>query len=360
MSVDPDIRRARTLPAEIYHRAEVLEELRRKVFPRAWHFAGDGSGLEATRALKPVVLAPGALDEPLLLARDAAGTVRALSNVCTHRGNILVESACSAPAIRCRYHGRRFDLTGKFSSMPEFEGVIDFPSEQDDLPRVPLASWGPLWFASLAPELPFERWIAPVIARTSFLPLEKLELDPASVREYSIAASWALYCDNYLEGLHIPFVHSSLARGLDYDAYRTELFERANLQIGVASGEEPCFELPAGHPDSGTRVAAWWFWLFPATMLNVYPWGVSLNTVEPHGPAETRVRFASYVFDRSAPRAGAGAELDRVEQEDEAVVLGVQRGIRSRLYRGGRYSPSREACVHHFHRLLLDQLGRGE
>ena len=49
---------------------------------------------------------------------------------------------------------------------------------------------------------------------------------------------------------------------------------------------------------------------------------------------------------------GAGGALDRVETEDEAVVEAVQRGVRSRLYRGGRYSPSHERGVHHFHRLL--------
>jgi choline monooxygenase len=41
-----------------------------------------------------------------------------------------------------------------------------------------------------------------------------------------------------------------------------------------------------------------------------------------------------------------------VEQEDEAVVEAVQRGVRARLYRGGRYSPAHERAVHHFHRLV--------
>jgi len=34
------------------------------------------------------------------------------------------------------------------------------------------------------------------------------------------------------------------------------------------------------------------------------------------------------------------------------VVEAVQRGVRSRLYRRRRFSPAREAGVHHFHRLL--------
>ena len=36
----------------------------------------------------------------------------------------------------------------------------------------------------------------------------------------------------------------------------------------------------------------------------------------------------------------------------QPVVAAVQRGVRSRLYRKGRYSPTRERGTHHFHRLL--------
>jgi choline monooxygenase len=40
--------------------------------------------------------------------------------------------------------------------------------------------------------------------------------------------------------------------------------------------------------------------------------------------------------------------------EDEAVVESVQRGIRSRYYSHGRYSPTRETGTHHFHRLIAE------
>jgi choline monooxygenase len=35
----------------------------------------------------------------------------------------------------------------------------------------------------------------------------------------------------------------------------------------------------------------------------------------------------------------------------------VQRGVRSRWYKSGRYSPTREQGVHHFHRLLCEFMG---
>ena len=87
-------------------------------------------------------------------------------------------------------------------------------------------------------------------------------------------------------------------------------------------------------------------------MLNFYPWGLSVNLVLPLTPSRTRVVFRSYVGDASKLASGAGGALDPVEMEDEAAVIAVQRGIRSRLYRGGRYSPVHERGVHQFHRLL--------
>ena len=74
--------------------------------------------------------------------------------------------------------------------------------------------------------------------------------------------------------------------------------------------------------------------------------------MQPLGPARTRVVFRSYVARPELLGQGAGGALDTVEMEDEAAVQSVQRGLRSRLYRGGRYSPQHERSVHQFHRLL--------
>ncbi|HVS01981.1 MAG TPA: SRPBCC family protein, partial [Thermoanaerobaculia bacterium] len=112
-----------------------------------------------------------------------------------------------------------------------------------------------------------------------------------------------------------------------------------------------------GSPDAGTRVAAYYFWVFPNLMLNVYPWGLSINVVRPLAVGRTRVSFLSWVWRPEKLASGAGAALDRVEREDEEVVECVQRGVRSRLYRRGRYSPTREQGVHHFHRLVAAALG---
>lgn len=357
--VDPDITVATTLASAFYRDEAAWRQVRERVFAGSWQWLGDLADVAEPESLAPRDLLPGYLDEPLLLARDAGGTLRCLSNVCTHRGNLLVAAPCRRADIRCGYHSRRFDLAGRMTFMPEFGAARDFPSESDHLPQVAFAQWAGHAFAALEPAAPFEAFLGAVAQRVGWLPVASFRRDRSRDRDYTVRAHWALYVENYLEGFHIPFVHPGLAEVVDCGSYATELFRYANLQRALAREGEPAFDPPAGSPDRGARIAAYYFWIFPNLMLNLYPWGLSVNLVVPEAPDRTRVLFRSYVGDASRLGQGAGAALDTVEHEDEAVVEAVQRGIGARLYRGGRYSPSRERGVHHFHRLLGEFLDAG-
>jgi choline monooxygenase len=355
-AVDADIKKAQTLPSWVYSDASVWDAQRERVFRTSWQLVADREKVKVPGQVYPFALLDGMLEVPLVLARDRDDRVHCMSNVCTHRGTCVVEHPGVETVLRCRYHGRRFGLDGRFQFMPEFDGVEGFPSPADDLAPVPWGEWGPFLFASLAPEAPLDRWLAPVAARCGWLPLAAAQLDAKRSRDYLVRANWALYVDNYLEGFHIPYVHAGLSGALDYGEYRCELFEGGTLQLGVASSDDAIFALPQGHPDHGQRIAAWYYWLFPNTMLNVYSWGISVNVVKPLAADRTRVSFLSYVWDPTTIDRGAGASLDRVEREDEAIVESIQAGMRSPLYERGRYSPARETGVHHFHRLLAARL----
>ena len=360
MRVERDIRRAWTLPSAVYTDPAIHERVKDRIFARSWQLVADSDAVGVPGQAFPFTLLEGCLDEPLLLTRDADGRIHGLSNVCTHRGNLVVDRPSKEQVLRCRYHGRRFALDGRFLSMPEFDRAADFPSPVDDLPRVSLGSWEKFLFVSLDPAVGLEELLAPVRERVGWLPLHDSTSDPARHRDYLVEANWALYCENYLEGFHIPYVHPDLSGALDHGGYRTELFSHASLQVAMARDDADVFDLPADSPDRGQLVAAYYFWLFPNTMLNFYPWGLSINVVKPLAVDRTRVSFLSYVLDPSRLDCGAGGSLDRVEREDEEIVENVQRGVRSRLYRSGRFSPEREAGVHHFQRLLARSLNEGE
>ena len=354
--VDPDVTLASTIDKAFYLDEAMFTAARERIFARSWQWLGALDDVAEPGSLAPRDLLPGLLDEALLLARDEAGALRCLSNVCTHRGNRLIEAPCRARDIRCGYHSRRFDLDGRMRFMPGFEGARNFPSPADDLPSLPFGEYQGHGFASLAPMWPLDTLLAEMRERLAWLPMASWQLDASRSRSFEFDAHWALYVENYLEGLHIPFVHPALNQTLDMSAYHYELGRASVLQLALArpdeKGSEAAFEPPASSPEHGRRVAAYYWWLFPNLMFNVYPWGLSVNVVMPLSPARTRVIFRSFVAEPALLGQGAGGALDPVEMEDEAAVLGVQRGIRSRLYSKGRYSPQHERGTHHFHRLI--------
>ncbi|MEK8031003.1 aromatic ring-hydroxylating dioxygenase subunit alpha [Ideonella sp. DXS29W] len=357
--VHPDVARAETLDKAFYLDPAVQTLQREHLFARSWQWLGDVHDAAVPGALWPRTLLPGCLDEPLLLSCDSAGELRCLSNVCTHRGNLLVqEPRQGQKQIRCGYHSRRFELDGRMVFMPEFQQAQDFPRPCDHLPQLAWQVWGGHAFVALeSPWASFDEVFGPLRDRLGWLPLGDFRLDPSASRDYEFDAHWALYVENYLEGLHIPFVHPALTQALDLTQYSYELLPWANLQLAVARDDELAFDLPAGSLDQGRRIAAYYYWVFPNLMLNFYPWGLSVNQVLPAGPSRTRVLFRSYVWEPDLQGQGAGGALHQVEMEDEAVVMTVQQGLRSRFYQRGRYSPTREQGVHHFHRLIGQVLG---
>jgi choline monooxygenase len=353
--VDPNIAKAKTLHTSFYTSAEVFGACREKIFAPSWQFIGHEGLVKENGDVYPFTLLPGYLDEPLLLTRNAAGQINLLSNVCTHRGNLVADKACRLYSLKCRYHGRKFDLDGQFLSMPEFKEVEDFPSKNDELRQLKLFKWGQFLFTSLNPKYSNELFLRDIMERVSWLPLDDFKFEPELSREFNVKASWALYCENYLEGFHIPFVHAGLNAVIDFGEYATELFfPYSSLQLGLAKSGEDCFDLPKDSPDYGKNVAAYYFWVFPNMMFNFYPWGLSVNVVEPVTVDECKVKFYSYVLDASKLDKGAGSGLDKVEMEDEEIVENVQRGVRSRFYKHGRYSVTREQGTHHFHRILAE------
>jgi choline monooxygenase len=202
-----------------------------------------------------------------------------------------------------------------------------------------MAEWMGFLFGSIDPIAPFADFAG---ESSTVVENAKRPFTVTSSRDYDVDAHWALYCENYLEGFHIPFVHHSLNEVVDYGTYTTETFRYASMQTGR---------------DAAGEVAGRYLFIFPNMMFNFYPWGISVNIVKPKTPQKTAVTFLTCVSKPSKLNGGAGADLHRVEMEDEAVVESVQRGIRSRFYSQGRYSPTREQGTHHFHRLICEFIG---
>ncbi len=354
--VDDDITIAETLPGSFYSDQNIFDEIREKIFYKTWNWIGDHSLIPHQNSVHPFVLYERYIDDPLLICRNESGKLICLSNVCTHRGNILATHPGQMRDLICMYHGRRFSRDGEMKSMPEFEEAKNFPRSCDHLKSFSVDSLGPFLFMSFDPKFEFNQIKKVISERVGFLPLDHFKLDISSSKDYLVNCHWALYCDNYLEGFHIPFVHPDLNTLLDYKNYNTLTYDHLSLQIGHARGGEFTFDLPKRHPDEGKDIAAYYYWIFPNIMLNFYPWGLSVNVVKPINVNRTKVSFLTYIYDDSKFDNKASALLDKVEREDEFVVEGVHKGLKSHHYTTGRFSPKMEKGVHHFQRLLANYL----
>ncbi|MBS1575822.1 MAG: hypothetical protein JST09_11020 [Bacteroidetes bacterium] len=180
--------------------------------------------------------------------------------------------------------------------MPEFSEVENFPTPDDDLKKLALFNWGDLLFTSLYNKIPAHEFFNEMVRRLSWLPLGEFVYRGDLSREYTVNSNWALYCENYLEGFHIPFVHASLNTIIDFGNYTTELYRYCNLQLGIARHDDDTFDLPESSPDYGKKVAAYYFWIFPNMMFNFYPWGLSINHIKPVTIDKSRVSFITYVW----------------------------------------------------------------
>ncbi len=356
INIHPNIDEANTLPASFYREKSFFEASKEQIFAKTWQFVGDTSKVSENRSVYPFTLLENVLDEPLVLTRQKED-IHCLSNVCTHRGKIIVEKEGKTPLLSCKYHGRCFSLDGKFKRMPEFQKAKNFPTEKDNLASVSVEEMFGLLFVNLDPSFSFEDLMNPIKERLGFLDFDKLKYREELSKSYQVDANWALYCDNYLEGLHVPFVHPALNEALDWSAYEYHTFDYCNLQVGIASEGQHHFDLPEGHPDYGKKIYAYYFWLFPNMMLNFYPWGLSFNYIRPKNHKETEVVFRTYELEGNTINF-ADFEIDATELEDEAVVQSVQKGVQSRFYESGRFSPTMEVCVHHFHQLVAKFLNK--
>src|SRR5579872_2868660 len=117
-----DLSQASTLPARWYVDPQFLELEKEKVFWRTWQPVGLVNQVTQPRDF----FACDVAGEPLVIARDGTGILRALSNVCRHRASTIAAGHGNCDVLRCPYHGWTYALDGRLLGQPEFDGARDW------------------------------------------------------------------------------------------------------------------------------------------------------------------------------------------------------------------------------------------
>ncbi len=358
LDVHERVEAAWTLASRFYTDPAILELEKQRVFNRTWQMVG----------ARDKVANPGdfftcdVAGEPVVVVRGADAVLRAFINVCRHRGGAVAEGAGCAKNFRCHYHGWTYTLDGQLIGTPDVGGMEFFDRSSMPLPAIRVDTWEQFVFVNLDAQAP------PLGDFLEDIPQRVAQWHPAEMKfavrkDYVIACNWKVYVDNYLEGYHIPIAHPGLMKEIDYAQYRTECHRYYSRQFAplrpaaaVAGAEDRMYVPKEGSPDD-----AYYVWLFPNLMLNIYPDNLQTNVILPLGHDRTLTIFEWFARSPESPEMQARLEravkfADEVQAEDVHLCETVQRGLRSRFYDRGRYAPKRENGVHHFHTLLQEFL----
>ena len=109
--VDPDIAKAKTIDTDFYTQQKFYDEAKEKIFAPSWQFIGDAGKIKEPGDAYPFILLENYLNEPLLLTKNKQNEIHCLSNVCTHRGNLVVYEPCKLNQLNAVIMGVYFRLT---------------------------------------------------------------------------------------------------------------------------------------------------------------------------------------------------------------------------------------------------------
>jgi phenylpropionate dioxygenase-like ring-hydroxylating dioxygenase large terminal subunit len=106
-----------TIDPAVYTAPEFFEFEKEAVFGHEWLCVGRSERIPNPGDWFTVTL----VDEPLVVTRDKAGTVRCLSAVCQHRAMQVCEGEGNSTTLKCPYHHWNYALDGRLLGAPAME-----------------------------------------------------------------------------------------------------------------------------------------------------------------------------------------------------------------------------------------------
>jgi carnitine monooxygenase subunit len=353
---NPDL--AWTIPASYYTAESVYKAEEKRIFEDTWICVAHRSELAEANAYVTREI----VGESILLVRGKDKVLRAFYNVCPHRGHQLLEGSGKAKnVITCPYHAWAFKLDGALAHANNCDHVQSFDKENSTLVPVRVEEYAGFVFINLNPNAEGVEAQLPGLEaslRNACPVIDDLKLAARFVTE--TPANWKSIVDNYLECYHCGPAHPGFSDSVKVDQYTHTLHGKWTLQFGHAQSSERSFKLDPSITDPSFHG----YWAWPCTMFNVPP-GSNFMTVIYEFPMSAEVTLQHYdiyfLNDEPTEEQQKLIEWYRTvfRPEDLRLVESVQKGLKSRGYRGqGRImvdekrSGISEHGIAHFHNLL--------
>jgi Rieske 2Fe-2S family protein len=310
-------------------------------------------------------------DESIIITRDGSGAVRALFNVCRHRGTRLCEQPEGhfIDRIQCPYHNWTYDLEGRLLAAPHM--LPGFCKDEYPLHRAGCEVWDGHVFIHLGRALPAASTAAALPALTSpalpalvdqlaGLPERFAAWQMSGLRlgrriVYDVKANWKLIVLNYNECLHCPNLHPALHRlhhylGADNDPPTAcycggAMGFREGVETMSMDGTRRREYLPGLSEAQRQQVV--YYTIYPNLLLSLHPDYVMTHTLWPRAHDRTEIVCEWHFHPNELARPDFQADdvvefWDRTNREDWWISEQSQAGINSRVYQPGPYSEREE------------------
>ena len=200
------------IPYRLYHDPEIYRQEQERIFKGpCWSFLALEAELPNPGDFRTTFLG----ETPILLARDAAGSVHAMVNRCAHRGALVRrETHGNASEHICIYHRWCYAPDGTLMGLPFRRGLKgkggmaeDFRTEEHGLKKLRVAIYAGVIFGSFSDEAEkLEDYLGPVFLRH----LDRLFAKPIRMLGYQrqrIFGNWKLYLENVRDTYHGSLLH---------------------------------------------------------------------------------------------------------------------------------------------------------
>lgn len=190
----------------LYHDAELYEKEKEAVFRTSWFLMGR---LEEIPNPGDFFLTKmPTFNYSIIICRNKQGEVRALHNVCRHRGNAVEHrNSGKCNLFVCRFHGWSYDLNGELAKVRDEEGFFDLDKSGLNLATLPVGIWNGFIFVS--PQEEPSQTLADFLGELG-QDLAKYPFENASEMyqfEGEVDCNWKLVIDSFSEVYHIPILH---------------------------------------------------------------------------------------------------------------------------------------------------------